>query len=82
MTGEVANGDRNYAVAVAGFIALFSLSWWWIGARQYGDSPPEFHATMLTVCCSKYTGPRTKELLQLVDPEDMEEGPCSPEYGK
>lgn len=25
---------RNYAVCVATFIALFSLSWWWIGAKK------------------------------------------------
>jgi hypothetical protein len=27
--------DRNYAICVAGFIGLFSLSWWWLGARKY-----------------------------------------------
>lgn len=27
--------DRNYAVAVAGAIALFSLGWWWVRARRY-----------------------------------------------
>jgi len=72
-------GVRNYAVAVAGFIALFSLSWWWIGARQYVGSWT-VQVTMLTVCCSKYTGPRTKELLHIVDTEDTEAGPYSPEY--
>ena len=30
----VADWVRNYAVAVAGFIALFSLTWWWVGGRQ------------------------------------------------
>jgi hypothetical protein len=27
--------NMNYAVAVAGFIAIFSLGWWWAGARRY-----------------------------------------------
>jgi amino acid transporter len=27
--------NRNYAICVAAFIALFSLSWWWISARRY-----------------------------------------------
>ncbi|KAI9801719.1 MAG: hypothetical protein M1833_002401 [Piccolia ochrophora] len=44
--------NMNYAVCVAGFIALFSLSWWWIGARH------------------KYTGPRTKSILELIATED------------
>ncbi|MCJ1244617.1 hypothetical protein MMC30_001815 [Trapelia coarctata] len=61
-TRPVTVANMNYAIAVAGSIALFSLSWWWIGARH------------------KYTGPRTKELLQIVDTEDTEEGACSPEY--
>ncbi|KAA6411637.1 MAG: amino acid variant [Lasallia pustulata] len=39
--------NMNYAIAVAAFIAIFSLSWWWIGARH------------------TYTGPRTKDLLEL-----------------
>ena len=26
--------NRNYAVVVAAFIAIFSLSWWWLGARR------------------------------------------------
>lgn len=27
--------NMNYAICVAGFIALFSLSWWFVGARKY-----------------------------------------------
>jgi amino acid transporter len=36
-----ANIGRNYAICVAAFIALFSMSWWWLSARQY-DHPPPF----------------------------------------
>ncbi|KAI9707102.1 MAG: hypothetical protein M1836_000062 [Candelina mexicana] len=31
----VTASNMNYAAAVAAFIAVFSLSWWWIGARKY-----------------------------------------------
>ncbi|MCJ1258781.1 hypothetical protein MMC24_006614 [Lignoscripta atroalba] len=58
----VTAANMNYAVCVAAFIALFSLSWWWIGARH------------------KYTGPRTKDLLQLVPSSDIEDGVYDPEY--
>ncbi|MCJ1388003.1 hypothetical protein MMC18_000847 [Xylographa bjoerkii] len=58
----VTAANMNYAVAVAGFIALFSLSWWWIGARK------------------KYTGPRTKDILQVVDTENSEDGSYSPDF--
>lgn len=26
--------NMNYAICVAAFMALFALSWWWIGARK------------------------------------------------
>jgi amino acid transporter len=26
--------NRNYAICVAAFIAIFSLSWWWLSARR------------------------------------------------
>ncbi|RMY95761.1 hypothetical protein D0861_00532 [Hortaea werneckii] len=44
--------NMNYAIVVAGFVALFSLSWWWAGARK------------------KYTGPRTQDIMDLVDTAD------------
>lgn len=47
--------NMNYAICVAGFIALFSMSWWYIGARK------------------KYTGPRTKDLLEMLPAEDPED---------
>jgi hypothetical protein len=31
--------NMNYAVAVGGFIALFSLGWWWAGARNTYTGP-------------------------------------------
>ena len=31
--------NMNYAICVAGFIALFSLSWWFIGARHKYTGP-------------------------------------------
>lgn len=31
--------NMNYAVAVAGFIAVFSLGWWWAGARKTYTGP-------------------------------------------
>ncbi|KAI9791239.1 MAG: hypothetical protein M1816_004231 [Peltula sp. TS41687] len=55
-TRPVTPYNMNYAICVAGFIALFSLSWWWIGARR------------------KYTGPRTKDLLEMIPSSDIEEG--------
>jgi len=51
----VTASNMNYAICVAGFIGLFSLSWWWLGAR------------------SKYTGPRTKDILEEVTTEDLGE---------
>ena len=47
--------NMNYGIGIAAFIALFSLSWWWIGARE------------------RYTGPRTKDILQMIPTEDLEE---------
>jgi len=43
--------NMNYAIVVAGFVGLFSLTWWWAGARK------------------KYTGPRTQDIMHLVDTE-------------
>ena len=31
--------NMNYAIVVAGFVALFSLSWWWAGARKKYTGP-------------------------------------------
>lgn len=31
--------NMNYAVVVAGFVALFALSWWWLGARDKYTGP-------------------------------------------
>ncbi|KLJ08510.1 hypothetical protein EMPG_16053 [Blastomyces silverae] len=53
-TRPITPKNMNYAICVAAFIALFSLSWWWLSARR------------------KYTGPRTKDLLQAVETEDLE----------
>ncbi|RMY65505.1 hypothetical protein D0863_09074 [Hortaea werneckii] len=44
--------NMNYAIVVAGFVGLFSLTWWWAGARK------------------KYTGPRTQDIMDLVDTAD------------
>ncbi|GME40480.1 Amino acid/polyamine transporter I [Neofusicoccum parvum] len=55
-TKPVTATNMNYAICVAGFVGLFSLSWWWIGARK------------------KYTGPRTKDIIDMLpteDPDDM-----------
>ncbi|OJD24882.1 hypothetical protein ACJ73_03755 [Blastomyces percursus] len=52
-TRPITPKNMNYAICVAAFIALFSLSWWWLSARR------------------KYTGPRTKDLLQAVETEDL-----------
>ncbi|KAF2088567.1 amino acid transporter [Saccharata proteae CBS 121410] len=38
-TRPVTPANMNYAICVAGFIALFSLSWWWIGARKKYTGP-------------------------------------------
>ncbi|KAI9676819.1 MAG: hypothetical protein M1817_006658 [Caeruleum heppii] len=51
----VTPSNMNYAICVAAFIALFSLSWWWIGARK------------------KYTGPRTKDILQMIPGDDYDD---------
>lgn len=32
--------NMNYAIAIAGFILMFALSWWCIHARKYADSFP------------------------------------------
>ncbi|PGH02922.1 hypothetical protein GX51_04378 [Blastomyces parvus] len=53
-TRPITPKNMNYAICVAAFIALFSLSWWWLSARR------------------KYTGPRTKDLLQAVETEDLD----------
>lgn len=31
--------NMNYAVVVGGFVALFALSWWWLGARNKYTGP-------------------------------------------
>ncbi|KAL1967561.1 hypothetical protein VTN77DRAFT_3076 [Rasamsonia byssochlamydoides] len=54
-TRPVTPANMNYAVCVAAFIAVFSLSWWWLSARR------------------KYTGPRTKDLIEAIRTEDYEE---------
>ncbi|EGC42298.1 amino acid permease [Histoplasma capsulatum var. duboisii H88] len=53
-TRPITAENMNYAICVAGFIALFSLSWWWLSARR------------------KYTGPRTKNMLQSVETDDID----------
>ena len=47
--------NMNYAIAVAGLVGLFSLGWWWAGARH------------------KYKGPRTQDIMHLVDDAQPEE---------
>ncbi len=68
-------------MAVAAFIAIFSLSWWWIGARKYDFHilsiflTPSLRRTKLTKNLypfRKYTGPRTKDLLDIIPSEDLE----------
>lgn len=34
-TKPVTPTNMNYAICVAGSVGLFSLGWWWIGARKY-----------------------------------------------
>ncbi|EEH43521.2 uncharacterized protein PADG_08141 [Paracoccidioides brasiliensis Pb18] len=53
-TRPITPQNMNYAICVAAFIALFSLSWWWLSARR------------------KYTGPCTKDILQEVGTEDID----------
>lgn len=31
--------NMNYAIVVAGFVGLFSLTWWWAGARKKYEGP-------------------------------------------
>lgn len=31
--------NMNYAIVILGFVALFSLSWWWAGARKKYTGP-------------------------------------------
>lgn len=38
-TRPVTATNMNYAVVVAGFVGLFSLSWWWAGARRKYTGP-------------------------------------------
>ncbi|KAF1985861.1 amino acid permease, variant [Aulographum hederae CBS 113979] len=54
-TRPVTAVNMNYAVCVAAFIALFSLSWWFLSAKN------------------KYTGPRTKDILDMIPTEDPDE---------
>ncbi|KAF4535691.1 Amino acid/polyamine transporter I [Lasiodiplodia theobromae] len=54
-TKPVTATNMNYAICVAGFVGLFSLSWWWIGARK------------------KYTGPRTKDIIDMLPTDDPDE---------
>lgn len=35
----VTTTNMNYAIVVAGFVALFSLTWWWAGARKKYTGP-------------------------------------------
>jgi hypothetical protein len=63
----VTAANMNYAVTVAGFIGIFSLGWWWAGARKY--------VLFSLLCCytdicRTYTGPRTQHLLQVVPAMD------------
>ncbi|PGH21583.1 hypothetical protein AJ80_03143 [Polytolypa hystricis UAMH7299] len=53
-TKPITPANMNYAICVAAFIALFSLSWWWLSARR------------------RYTGPRTKSLLEQLATEDLD----------
>lgn len=43
--------NMNYAICVAGFIALFSMTWWFVGARKYVGSalPPFLNPCILTL---------------------------------
>ncbi|KAK7727474.1 polyamine transporter tpo5 [Botryosphaeria dothidea] len=38
-TKPVTPTNMNYAICVAGFVGLFSLGWWWIGARKKYTGP-------------------------------------------
>jgi amino acid transporter len=67
----------NYAICVAAFMAVFALSWWWLGARQYGPPPPLplFATPRIAYAnwCSVYTGPRTKNVMDMIPQDDSEE---------
>ncbi|KAK0338205.1 polyamine transporter tpo5 [Friedmanniomyces endolithicus] len=54
-TRPVTATNMNYAIAVAGFVGMFSLGWWWAGARK------------------KYTGPRTQDIMSMVDTFERED---------
>ncbi|KAK3113805.1 polyamine transporter tpo5 [Teratosphaeriaceae sp. CCFEE 6253] len=38
-TKPVTATNMNYAIAVAGFVGLFSMGWWWAGARKKYTGP-------------------------------------------
>lgn len=66
--------NMNYAICVAGFIALFSMVWWFLGARKYvTERCGPARGAMLTRHYRVYTGPRTKDLLDMLPAEDPEE---------
>lgn len=70
-TRPVTATNMNYAICVAGFIALISLSWWFISAKEYVFCLSTY--TLITdTHCSTYTGPRTKEILIEIPTDDPE----------
>lgn len=67
---------RNYAICVAAFIAIFAMSWWWLAARRYGFVRAGLYKPQPTNSFNsgfrKYTGPRTKDLLEEISSEDID----------
>ena len=68
--------NRNYAVCVAAFIGLFSLSWWWMGARRYEDEDFGLWSLLpADLLLRKYTGPRTRDILMTVGSDEFDNEP-------
>jgi amino acid transporter len=65
----VTAANMNYAICVAAVIAVVSMAWWFISARQCVVS----HFVVQTADdCSTYTGPRTKEIIIAIPTDDPE----------
>lgn len=66
--------SRNYAICVGAFIAAFALVWWLVDARGY--VLPSHYWYFLRwedtdPLCSKYTGPRTNDYIQVAASEAL-----------
>lgn len=65
--------NMNYAVCVAAFMAAFALGWWWAGARKWVPSIALRVSlpSVANICmCRVYTGPRTKDVMEIIPDKD------------